>query len=179
MSSPVSCPTCLFLLRFFFLAFFSIPTRYIKYSQLDCRVQTRGLLPPRILLETLVTLHIVLFPLVELNNRKSTKLLRKLIRTQSFDPESTWVEFVRPVPDDLVFTYWGARLSILADIVRRPPPTNSLVGWFERHTSERNALTTAILGLFLAALFGFLGVIIGVLQLVVAWRAWLAPVSIS
>ncbi|KAK0705508.1 hypothetical protein B0H67DRAFT_594225 [Lasiosphaeris hirsuta] len=42
-----------------------------------------------------------------------------------------------------------------------PPPTDLFVSWFERHASERDALAAAILGLFLAAFFGLLSLVIG------------------
>lgn len=103
--------------------------------------------------------------------------MKKLIKRKGFDPESQFVEFVRLDHDqpDMVYEYWGERLDNLYKLVKDPPPANALVAWFERHTSERNALTVAIVGLFLAVLFGFLSVVIGILQLVVAWLAWKYP----
>jgi hypothetical protein len=72
--------------------------------------------------------------------------------------------------------YWGGRLARLYDVVKRPPPRNMLVSWVERHTSERNALTLAIIGLFLAVFFGILGFITSVIQVVVSWMAWKHPI---
>ncbi|KAK1590081.1 uncharacterized protein LY79DRAFT_590725 [Colletotrichum navitas] len=92
---------------------------------------------------------------------------------ESLALEAMLIEFVRTVPPDMVFEYWGNRLAKLHDAIKRPPPTNPVVSWFERHTSERNALTWA--GLFLAALFGFLSLIVGLLQLILAWVAWKHP----
>lgn len=100
------------------------------------------------------------------------RLLHKLIKKESFDPEATWVEFARPIPDDFLFSYWGPRLAKLSEVVERPRPTNSFVSWFERHTSERNALTVAIIGLFMSVLLGLLSLVVGILQLAVAWYAW-------
>ncbi|KAH6962308.1 hypothetical protein BKA56DRAFT_597532 [Ilyonectria sp. MPI-CAGE-AT-0026] len=137
----------------------------------------RGTLPPRLLLETLLTFHTILFPIASAGDKRSHSMLGKMIRKQGFDQEGKWVGFVRPLPPDMVYMYWGDRLAKLYEVVKRPPPTNPVVAWFERHTSERNALTVAILGLFLAVLFGFLSVILGLLQLVVAWLAWKYPVS--
>jgi hypothetical protein len=54
--------------------------------------------------------------------------------------------------------------------------THWMFSWFERHTSERNALIIALIGLFLAALFGFLGLLVGIAQLVVSYYAWKQPV---
>lgn len=64
----------------------------------------------------------------------------------------------------------------LYKLVKDPPPGNPLVAWFERQTAKRNELTVVVIGMFLAALFGILSVIIGVFQLVViAWLAWKYP----
>ncbi|KAF5962445.1 hypothetical protein FBULB1_14164 [Fusarium bulbicola] len=135
-----------------------------------------GTLPPRLLFETLVSFHSILFPIASINNERSHLLLEKLIRTQGFDPEGLWVEFVRPLTSDFTFMYWGGRLARLYDVVKRPPPRNVLVSWVERHTSERNALTLAIIGLFLAVFFGLLGFITSVIQVVVSWMAWKHPI---
>ena len=77
------------------------------------------------------------------------------------------------------YKFWSYRLAVLKGIVVNPPPANKLIAWFERHTSERNALTVAVLGLFLAALFGFLSFVVGVAQLVVSIIAWKYPASQS
>ncbi|KAI1404772.1 hypothetical protein F4819DRAFT_446314 [Hypoxylon fuscum] len=129
-------------------------------------------LPPRLLFETLLSLHSILFPIASSGSKRSISLLRKCIRAQGLDSELLWFEYVRPIPSDFTFKYWGRRLEKLQELTKRPPPRNSLVSWFERHTSERNALTVAIIGLFLTALLGFLGVVVGMFQLVIAWMAW-------
>ncbi|KAJ0168269.1 hypothetical protein CTA2_7900 [Colletotrichum tanaceti] len=134
-----------------------------------------GTLPPRLLLETLLTLHTILYPIIDTSDEKSYASLEKVIRRHAFDKEAMLIDFVRTVPPDMVFRYWGDRLTRLHEAVRRPPPTNTVISWFERHTSERNALTVAIVGLFLAALFGFLSFLVGLLQLVLAWVAWKHP----
>lgn len=98
-----------------------------------------------------------------------------MIQKHGFDAEGRWIEFVRATPSDMTFDYWGGRLSALHDIVRQPPPANAIVAWVERHTSERNALTVAIVGLFLSVLFGLLSFIVGLLQLILAWVAYKYP----
>ncbi|KAH6987171.1 hypothetical protein EDB80DRAFT_782540 [Ilyonectria destructans] len=103
-----------------------------------------GTLPPRLLLETLLTFHDVLFPVASVRDKKSRAALETMIQRQGFDAEGRWIEFVRATPAEMTFEYWGDRLSALHDVVKRPPPANAVVAWFERHTSERNALTVAI-----------------------------------
>lgn len=97
-----------------------------------------------------------------------------MIRKYDFDLEGRWIEFVRPTPPDVTFDYWGDRLLTLYDLVKQPPLKNTIVRWFGRHTSERNALTAAILGL-LSAIFGLLSFIVGRLQLVLAVVAYKIP----
>jgi hypothetical protein len=82
---------------------------------------------------------------------------------------------IRAFPDNFEYRYWGNRLKILRNMVTNPPPANKLVSWVERHTSERNALTVAIIGIFLSALFGFLGFTVGLAQLVISILAWKQP----
>ncbi len=137
----------------------------------------RGALPPKLILETLVTFHDILFPIATFGDRRSHSILRKLIKRHGFDPQGNLVQYIRSVPENIAFEYWGDRLSTIHHIVKDPPPTNVFMGWLERHTSERNALTVAIIGLLLAAVFGFLSFLVGLLQLILAWVVWKNPTS--
>jgi fatty acid desaturase len=60
-------------------------------------------------------------------------------------------------------------------LVRNPKPQNRLEQWIDRHTTERNALYIALIGLFLAVLFGFLGLIVGIIQTWITYKAWKYP----
>jgi hypothetical protein len=113
----------------------------------------RGTLPPQLLLETLDSIQNLLYP----NDEKSIKSLDKFIEKYGYDADTKIFEkHIRELPEEFEYKYWGSRLVALLDIVNNPPPANRVVAWFERHTSERNALTVAILGLFLTALISFL-----------------------
>ncbi|OTB19400.1 hypothetical protein K445DRAFT_8441 [Daldinia sp. EC12] len=134
----------------------------------------RGILPPRILRETLYSIYRILFPLDE----KSAKFARQLINEQDRRFDHSLLQdpgAIHPMSEPFQFAFWGKRLQRLEDVVAHPPPTNRLISWIERHTSERNALTVAIVGLFFAALFGLLGVMVGVAQLVLSYYAWKYP----
>ncbi|KAK7750338.1 hypothetical protein SLS62_007746 [Diatrype stigma] len=118
-----------------------------KHESLDLSFEQslrRGTLPPRLLLETLLTFHDVLFPVASIREKRSSASLENMIQKHGFDAEGRWVGFVRDTPVDMTFDYWGGRLSVLHNIVKQPPPANAIVAWVERHTSERNALTVAI-----------------------------------
>jgi len=139
-----------------------------------------GTLPPLLLLETLHSFHFILFPISTDRSGRSQRLLKSLIRKHNFDSNAKWDEGnIRALPENFSYQYWGCRLEKLHDIVKKPPPVNRVVSWLERHTSERNALTVAILGLFLSALFGLLSFIVGVGQLWIAIIAWQNPRSPS
>ena len=137
----------------------------------------RGTLPPHLLLETWSTIYDFLFPLASFRDRRTHRLMDQMIRKYGFDSEATWVNSVRSPTANLAYKHWGERLKILHKFVKEPPPENAFMAWFDRHTTERNALTVAIIGLFLAVLFGILGFIVGLIQLVIAWLAWKHPVS--
>ncbi|KAF2101469.1 hypothetical protein NA57DRAFT_34119 [Rhizodiscina lignyota] len=136
-----------------------------------------GTLPPQLLLETLDSIHFVLFPIG--TDSKSKRFLDKLVQKEGFDPNAKTDEgHVREPLDEFLYEFWGDRLLKLLDIVDNPPPANWLVAWFERHTSERNALTVAIVGLFLSVIFSFLGLLVSIAQLIFAilqWRVALHP----
>lgn len=95
----------------------------------------------------------------------------------SFDPNLLFHEVpIREIPGDFQFIYWAKRLRNLEKLVANPPPSNRVISWVERHTTERNALTVAIIGLFLAVFFGLLGLLVGLAQLLVSYFAWKYPV---
>lgn len=136
-----------------------------------------GTLPPQLLVETLYSIYI-LFPLA--TDKRSAKLAKKLIQQNNdpngyhssesaFDPNLIVYDgLIRSPPADFKFVYWTKRLRNLQVAMDHSLLSNKIVSWFERHTSERNALTVAIISVFLTALFGLLSVLIGIAQLVVS-----------
>ncbi|KAL3443966.1 hypothetical protein BJX65DRAFT_320303 [Aspergillus insuetus] len=136
-----------------------------------------GMLPPQLLLETLHTIQFILFPISSDKGGKSTRMLKALMRKHGFDPNARVDEGLirKDVPPKFKYEYWAHRLKILYHLAKSPPPRNWVVSWIERHTSERNALTVAIVGLFLSAFFGLLTCLIGGAQLYIAIVAWKDP----
>ncbi|KAL3473150.1 hypothetical protein BJX99DRAFT_272410 [Aspergillus californicus] len=135
-----------------------------------------GTLPPQLLLETLHSIHFILFPVSDASG-KSMRCLKRLIRKHNFDPNAEWFEGAirEDIPTTFRYQYWNSRIEQLYMVVKNPPPANRLISWIERHTSERNALTVAIVGLFLSAFFGLLTCIIGAAQLAIAVLQWKQP----
>jgi hypothetical protein len=137
-----------------------------------------GTLPPQLLTETLYTIYAILFPIG--TNKKSLRYAKRLVQAEGFDRNLlTYNTSAHQLPANFKYLYWGRRLKALQALVEARPPKNKIVSWFERHTSERNALTVAIIGLFLSVLFGFLSFLVGILQVVVSIRAWKYPVQSS
>ncbi|KAK9774265.1 putative RGS domain-containing protein [Seiridium cardinale] len=147
---------------------YSIDTNFAKSLQL-------GTLPPQLVLETLVSIYYILFPVAE--DSRTAKIVAKLIRKRGFDPDFRVDDFgsIRELAEDFECRYWSHRLRIIQEISTEPPATNRFLSWIEWHTTERNALTVAIIGVFLAAFFGMLGCIIGIAQSILAYLAWKYP----
>jgi len=99
---------------------------------------------------------------------------------EGFGPDLLdWDGLVDPLSEleDFKLVYWANQVRTLKKMVLNPPPTYNVVSWIERHTSERNALSVALIGVFLAVLFGLLGLLVGVAQLVVSILAWKYPTA--
>ncbi|KAJ1331848.1 hypothetical protein MN608_05311 [Microdochium nivale] len=164
---------------FHHVAFLRAHLRRSRESRLDLSPADSlklGVLPPQLVLETLASFHLVLFPVVA-EEKRSRALLKKLIKDQAFDPDTLWVEYIREIPHNFTFTIWGNRIRQLHDIVKKRPPRNALSAWFERHASDRNILIAAVIGLLFAGVFGLLSFLVGVAQFVLSWYAWRYPVN--
>lgn len=135
----------------------------------------RNTLPPQLLLETLDSLQSILFPRID---PKSARFLEELVdmKGSTFDKDCLLDDgFIRQMPWNFEYRFWGSRLLRLHELVANPKPRHRMGQWLQRHTSDRNALYVAILGLFLSAFFGFLSVVIGIVQTWIAWQAWKHP----
>ncbi|EUC40535.1 hypothetical protein COCMIDRAFT_30543 [Bipolaris oryzae ATCC 44560] len=151
-----------------------------KMRALDEPVKTSfsaGTLPPQLLVETFSTIYDILFPIATC--KKTDEIAERLVEQEKcpFDPNLLiYTRLDRSIPKDFKYLYWSKRLRTLQNLMKAPPPKHKITSWFERHTSERNALTVAIIGLFLSVLFGFLGLLVGIAQLVISIMAWKYPV---
>jgi hypothetical protein len=128
-------------------------------------------LPRQLSMEVLVTTSMILFPV---GDAKSYDILEKLaentprVDVQCLTGSKTMYEIDRA--GDFEYHYFANRICDLHQLVLHPPPANALMAWVQNHTSERNVLWIAILGLFISAFFGLLGFITGVIGCVFAWK---------
>lgn len=131
-------------------------------------------LPRQLILETLMTIHIVLFPA---GNEQADEILQSLVTkhqdTGNVDPQCDYrpdeVDELDKI-GDFEYHYFGKRLLKLQELVRHPPPKSALMKWMKTKTNDVDALWIAILGLFLGVFFGALGVILGIIQTVIGYK---------
>ena len=137
----------------------------------------RGSLPPQLLVETLYSLQSIVFPA---DDPISYGILDKMIKKRGFDPESREYKGYKlfpELPTGFAFVYWGERLAQLHDLQATRPPRNKLERWFQRQSSEGNALFVAMIALVISILVGVISVALGAAQLGISWMAWKYPVS--
>ncbi|KAL3960399.1 hypothetical protein ACCO45_005516 [Purpureocillium lilacinum] len=137
----------------------------------------RGALPPQLLVETVHSLQGILFPSVD---PSSAAILDELIAKRGFDPHCALYEgyklFLEP-PEDFEYVFWGERLAHLHHMLTSRPPRNMLERWFQRQSSEGNALFVALLALLIGILVGIVSIILACVQVWIAWMAWKHPAA--
>jgi len=138
----------------------------------------RGNIPRRLALETLDTVHKILFP----SDQDSQAILSSLISHKNFDEDCLRYESARYRKDDETDStglYWGARLADLFDEVQNPTAR----GWFqtrlERKSGARYVMMATLVGVVIAIVLGLLGLVVATFQAWVAWQQWKHPVSIT
>ena len=119
----------------------------------------------------------ILFPSVD---PSSAAILDELIAKRGFDPHCALYEgyklFLEP-PEDFEYVFWGERLAHLHHMLTSRPPRNMLERWFQRQSSEGNALFVALLALLISILVGIVSIILACVQVLIAWMAWKHPAA--
>jgi hypothetical protein len=134
------------------------------------------LVPRRLVLEVLHTIHNILFP----SDQDSQAFLSFLVMKRGFDQDLTNYESARyqrtddPEPS---YHYFGARLAELYDELQNPTPRTRLESWFERKSGARYMLMATMIGVFIAVILGILGLGISGFQAYVSYQQWKHPVK--
>ncbi|KAF6816762.1 hypothetical protein CMUS01_12212 [Colletotrichum musicola] len=142
-----------------------------------------GCLPPQLVVETLKTL-VLLFPLLQVGNDRSQRILRKWVEDEDLDKTLIDRHHVlaklfaggQPDPEDTrellrQYPYWGAQLARLLREVDEP----TAVTWLERHTerrrSPRHMYKCAMATLVVTAVFGMLATVLAAVQVWISYCA--------
>ncbi|KAF5004050.1 hypothetical protein FDECE_9425 [Fusarium decemcellulare] len=141
-----------------------------EHDILNCLAM--GILPPRLLAETLHSLQSILF---HWSDERSSRILRQLIQKKGFDKDCSEPEGYKILDDTLdnfEYLYWGHRLAEIYDLVMDRPPKNWFERWIKWQSSESNAFAVALAALVISIIVGCLSLGIGALQAWIAWRQW-------
>lgn len=118
--------------------------------------------------------------LFDVTEPEDVKILRTLVRTQSFDPEcagSEGYKVYQNVPKDFKYIYWAERLAVLHARLKEKPPRSKIEKWLAQENNDGNALLIALLALLISVIVGILSLILAAIQTWIAWMAWKYPIS--
>jgi hypothetical protein len=138
--------------------------------------ENRGALPRQLLLETLDSLQVVLFPL---SDPKSKRLLCSLIHECSLDPDILRFEFssIRNAGEESVpYVFLADRLADLYNELQNPKPRGWLGRQMERKSGARYMMMATLVGVLFAVLLGMGSLAVSCYQAWVSYQAWQHPV---
>ncbi|KAF2253935.1 hypothetical protein BU26DRAFT_419040, partial [Trematosphaeria pertusa] len=151
-------------------------TSVLKENLLVSLENARGNIPRALALETLDTIHKILFP----PDPKSHALLATLVSRHGFDDDCLRYEFAQYRRDDESegsYAYFGARLAELYDEVQNPTPRGRFHVWLERRSGARYMMMATMIGVFIAIIIGILGLGVASFQAWISYQQWKHPVS--
>lgn len=137
----------------------------------------RAHLPRALILELLDTIHEVLFPI----SKDSHDLRTSLVERHNFDKGLiTYIskQYRSPDDPDISYTYFADRLEALNDELQQPAPHGRMQRWLTRRTNTYMLMATMI-GVFVAVVLGFLGLLVSTFQAYVAYQQWKHPLKIT
>lgn len=135
-----------------------------------------GNIPRQIALEVLDSIHLIIFP----PDTESQAILRSLVRKGSFDPDCLRYESAsyRSLEEsEIGYPYFGSRLLDLYEEVQHPQPRGLVERWLERRSGGRHVMMATLVGVIIAVVLGFLGLVVGCFQAWVAYMQWKHPIS--
>lgn len=129
-------------------------------------------IPRELALETLDTIHEVLFP----PDEAAQEMLRSLVARNCFDSDCQHFESARfrdgDDDEERSYQYWGKRLAILYAELEQPTPRGWLQTWLERRSGARYVLLATLIGAIIAVLLGILSLGVATFQAWIAWQQW-------
>jgi hypothetical protein len=134
-------------------------------------------IPRPLALETLDTIHEVLFP----PDEAAQEMLRSLVSHNGFDSDCQHFERARfqgrDDDEERSYQYWGRRLALLYAELEHPTPRGWLQTWLERRSGARYVLLATLIGAIVAVILGILSLGVAGLQAWIAWQQWKHTVS--
>jgi hypothetical protein len=135
---------------------------------------TKCTLPHAIAFETLSTIYDVLFP----GGPKSYNLLKSLTSEHGFDKDL--LEYEAPPlasggDEEISYDYFGHRLAEIYDEIQKPSPHGRIERWLERKSGQRYMLLATMVGVFIAVILGFLGLVVAIFQTWLTYQQWQHP----
>jgi hypothetical protein len=109
----------------------------------------------------------------------SENILRSLVVKANMDPDCLSYEsasYRRSGEDEILWSYFGARLMELYEEVENPTPRGSIKKWVQSHSHERHIMFATLIGIIVAILLGIAGLGVGIFQAWVSYEAWKYPV---
>jgi hypothetical protein len=131
------------------------------------------MLPRKLILEVLDTLHLVLFP----PNPASYKLLESLVSKHGFDGgllAYASTPYRTSADPESLYSFFGGRLLALHNEMQSPRPR----GWLQERLGRKRdtyMLIATMIGVFIAVLIGFLGLAVSCFQAWVGFQQWKHP----
>ncbi|CAA9958041.1 hypothetical protein PTMSG1_01615 [Pyrenophora teres f. maculata] len=135
-----------------------------------------SILPRALVLETLHTIHDILFP----SDTRSQTLLSTLVHKNGFDADLLQYELARFQREDdspIDYSYFGTRLADIYDELQNPTPRHGWENWFQKYSAQRYMLMATMIGVFIAVVVGILGLGISGFQAYVSYQQWKHPVN--
>ncbi|KAK8109766.1 hypothetical protein PG999_007903 [Apiospora kogelbergensis] len=154
----------------------------------DTQALSQGCLPPTLMKETLMTLH-VLFPSAD---KRSRLLLEKEVKQHGLDaslleplpPDHSYHETQRDAlqPRSVSalyhkFPYWGERLYDLWIEAEDPTPITTVGNWSDSKKSGRYVYWAGFMAIVIAIIFGIAATALAAVQVWISWCAWVADPS--
>ena len=130
-------------------------------------------------LEILDSIQHVLFPF---EDKRSMRILKRLVARRGFDPDCLRYEFEAFRRDEekrTAFPYLGERLAILLDEIENPRAHGLFEKWLERWSGARYVMLATLSGVLFAVLLGMAALCLSGYQTWIAYQAWKHPMQLE
>jgi hypothetical protein len=150
---------------------------FSAYPSPNTNTRSRGALPRQFILEVLVSIQKILFPLWDNN---SVLLLSALVSSGGLDEEAKDgknLSFVNDDEETIEFVYLGTRLAALYSEVQNPQPRGWIATWLERRSGARYVMLATLAGVVFALFLGVIAIALSAYQSWLTYQQWKHPIE--